>query len=382
MNHKIKEYKTSKGKKRFKFAVYAGKNELSGQSNQVRKSGFKTYKEAEKAYDLVVKQIKDGTLNAESNKRLKVNDLYKMWLPLYEQDVRESTAINAEMYFKNILKSLGNVYLDKLTPLVCQKVVNQWYKKTHYSTFNYLCIYSTKLLEYAVKIDLISANPMKKIIKPKKKTVAPKKLKFYTINELKQFLATAKKISFKKFVLFRLLSYSGMRVGEALALNWSDIDFNNNTVSISKTVATSRHTFSINKPKTQAGNRVISLDDETINYLAEWRKRQQKDLTILNLNAFDDHNLLFANRDNGLLGHSSVRYWARDIAKKAGLKYITVHGFRHTHASILFKSGASMKEIQTRLGHSSIKMTMDIYTHLTSEQEANTVNKFIDAMNG
>lgn len=69
MNHKIKEYRTSKGKKRYKFAVYTGKDEITGQSKQVRKSGFKTYKEAEKAYELVVKQIKDGTLNAESNKR-------------------------------------------------------------------------------------------------------------------------------------------------------------------------------------------------------------------------------------------------------------------------------------------------------------------------
>lgn len=378
---KIKEYKTGKGKKRFKFAVYAGKDETTGNSIQVRKTGFKTYEEAEKAYNLVVKKLENGTLTNEKNKRLKFIDLYKLWFPIYEQDVKESTAISTKGYFNNyILKDLGNIYLDRLTPLICQKIVNKWSNKHSYYTANSLYNYASKCLNYAVNLDLIDFNPIKRITKPRRKQRKQKKLRFYTVAELKQFLKEARKESFQKFVLFRLLSFSGMRIGELLALSWADIDFQNNTIKISKTISPSKRGLIISTPKTMAGYRTISIDEQTMNYLVKWRKEQRYDLILLNLNPFDNNQLIFPNYKYGIENGSTVRYWSKQIADNAGLKYIGAHGFRHTHASILFESGASMKEIQIRLGHASIKMTMDIYTHLTSEQETETALKFAEIM--
>lgn len=380
MNPKIKEYKTKTGKKRFHIDIYAGKDEFG--KKQRERGTFKTYEEAEKAYNSIIESIKNGSYSVDRQKKYKFKDFYKLWLESYKKDVKESTLEKVKGFFRNhILKDMGEVYLRKLTPLMCQDLVNKWFDKFKYDTALVLYSYSAKCLDYACNLCLIEFNPMRRTLKPRKKAVKDKKLQYYTIDELKRYLEVAKNQSFKKFMVFRLLSYTGIRVGEMLALQWSDINFNDKTVSISKTASSGIHNRRIiNTPKTPCSYRSIKLDDRTVNYLREWRTRQRKDLVVLNLNPMNDKQLIFSNRDNKLMRINIVDCWNREIAKKAGLRHIKVHGFRHTHASILFASGATMKEVQARLGHSSITVTMDTYTHLYDNQVEETASRFAEKM--
>lgn len=174
--------------------------------------------------------------------------------------------------------------------------------------------------------------------------------------------------------MFRVLAFTGLRKGELLALVWSDVDLNKRTLTVSKTLAkASNGQEHISTPKTTNSNRTIALDDNTVDVLKNWKKEQR---SILEKVADDDQQLIFTTMDNHLLYLDYPNNFLKTFLKNNDLPHITIHGFRHTHASLLFEAGVSIKEAQARLGHKNIKTTMDIYTHVTNETREKTADKF------
>jgi integrase len=131
----------------------------------------------------------------------------------------------------------------------------------------------------------------------------------------------------------------------------------------------------INLPKTRNSIRNVNVDDDTINLLTEWKSEQTTQLKVLGHKPKADQ-LVFSNIDNEFLQLGQPRKWLVRLQKKYQLEPLSVHGFRHTHCSLLFEAGASIKEVQDRLGHSDVKTTMDIYNHLTEEAKGKTVELF------
>ena len=379
MNNDIKEYRTPNGQIRYRFSIYAGKNATTGNSVQIRKQGMKSLAIAEKTYQKIQAKIENGEYSGYAKSHYKVSKFYELWFANYKQTVKESTWNNVNQYFENhIIKDLGNIYLDKLTPIQCQKIVNQWFASCGYATFNALCTYSKKMLDYAVQIDAIKKNPMRKVYKPKKKSIERDFTDFYSKNELINFLNVCKKYKpLKVYTMFHLLAYTGLRVGEALALQWSDINLKDGTLKVSKTLSKGKHnTLKINPPKTQNGYRCIDLAPQTVDILTEWQFQQRRDLFKLGLNPMNANQLVFSNKDNDYLRENVVNYWNVSLCKKRGLRHIKLHGFRHTHASLLFEAGASMEDVKERMGHSSITTTMNIYTHVTRSRKKETADIF------
>ena len=160
-----------------------------------------------------------------------------------------------------------------------------------------------------------------------------------------------------------------MRRGEALALLKSDIDTENKQLFITKTLSRNQDSAKvINATKTSDGNRVIDIDDNTLKLL----------IKLMNTN---DGDILFIDENSNYIHLSTPIKYLDKLVKDNGLKRITVHGLRHTHCSLLFEAGATVKEVQHRLGHKDIKTTLDIYTHLTKNQKVDTVNKFLNFIN-
>ena len=116
--------------------------------------------------------------------------------------------------------------------------------------------------------------------------------------------------------------------------------------------------------------------------MKEWRKKQRKELFKIGFNALSNDQLLFSNKNNEPLRPWLVQFWNRSVAKDTGIKYITVHGFRHTHASLLFEAGTPMQDVKERLGHSDINTTMNIYTHVTKSEQKKTADNFARFMEG
>lgn len=383
-NKDITRYKTQNGKKRYRFKVYVGKDEETGNSIQARKQGFKSYDDALKSYFEIKDKVAKGTYTGNENKKHKFSELYEMWLENYKNTVKVSTLSNTKLFFRlHILPELGNLYIEKITTFKCQKIVNKWFKELP-KTYKVYTNLASNIFKFAVNNDLIAKNPMKSVIKPKLQVEKKPFTNFYSKNELNIFLKEAKECKgLKVYMLFRLLACTGMRRGEALALKWSDIDFSNQTIKINKTVTTAEHAaLIIGTPKTKASYRTIAIDRQTIKYLSGWRKEQRKQLFQLGFNALSDDQLIFSNGDNTLIRQATVRKWDQSISKHAGLKYITVHGFRHTHASLLFEAGTPMQDVKERLGHSSITTTMNIYTHVTKSAKKKTADNFAQFMEG
>ncbi|NRO34947.1 tyrosine-type recombinase/integrase [Lactobacillus helveticus] len=381
MNNDIKEYTTPSGEKRYKFLIYVGRDETTGRTIQIKKQGFKTEKEALESYLNYQLKVVKGEYVPITKRKLRLNDLYDQWIKLYKTTVQESTFVSTKKIFDNhILKQLGNIYLNKLNVSQCQTAVNTWFNEAP-KTFKRFVFYASKLINYGITMELIKKNPMKKVILPKVERDTSKFTDFYSKDELNTFLNDAKGYNFRYFMFFRLLAYSGMRKGECLALKWSDIDFKNKTININKSLASGENNRLYLSPcKNKSSVRLLDMDAQTMDYLKEWRTKQQKEMFKLGMNFLSDDNLLFANSKGTYTVLSKPQRWDNAICKKFGLRHIKVHGFRHTHASLLFDAGVSMKDVKERLGHSDITTTMNIYTHVTKKEAKKTAVSFANYM--
>ena len=381
MDNDIKEYTTPKGEKRYKFLIYVGKDETTGHTIQIKKQGFKSKDEALEAYLNYKLKIVKGEYEPLNKKKLTFKQLFESWDKVYKPTVKESTYAVTMRYFNNhILSALGNIYIEKITVAECQKAVNEWFEEAPH-TFDRFIHYASKVFKYGIDMELLTSNPMEKVIKPKLKERPQQYQEFYDKDELNKFLSCAKKCNFRYFVYFRLLAYTGMHKGESLALKWSDIDFETNTISITRNVTTGLNNRPyISNGKTANSVRRIPVDSETMNYLKEWRYCQQKDMLKKGFNFLDADNYIFPTINNGITSLSKPRQWNKSICDKFGLRRIKIHGFRHTHASLCYSAGLNAKEIQKRLGHADSKTTMNVYTHVMKNDEKKAVKKFADFM--
>lgn len=379
MNKNIKEYRTSSGKKRYKFNVYAGKNKATGQSKIIRKRGFKSKLEAEKSYVSIQKKVKDGEYTSEFEKNLKFKEVYDKWLNFYADTVKESTlATTIRMIEQHVLPELGNLYVDKITVIRCQNAVNKWFKDAPRTLKKYIR-YSNSIFKFAEHLELIDSSPMSKVIRPKFKSEIKKFDQYYTKEELKKYLIYAKQYKLKAYAFFRILGYGGLRKGEALALTWGDIDFKNNVINVRSTVSKGLdNRVIIQSPKTYSSARVVAMGKDTMDILKEWQNEQRKTAKIISLN---NDGFVFEGIKNGYptnypMSATTASMQNDYISKQAKLKHIKLHGFRHTHASLLFEAKVPMQDVKARLGHKSIKTTVDIYTHVTKQQNKEAALSF------
>ena len=156
------------------------------------------------------------------------------------------------------------------------------------------------------------------------------------------------------------------------------------TLSVNKSVAQGTGGRQIiQPPKTTHSIRTITLDRITLDYLKQWRKKQRSYYLLLGYNTMKPDQLIFANNKNGMKSLNTPGKWLHAIIDEQPdkLPTITIHKFRHTHATLLFEAGASIKEVQDRLGDSDVDTVMNIYAHVSDEQRRNTTEKLARYIN-
>lgn len=368
---RIKEYIKKNGEKAYMFKLYLGIDQDTKKPIRTTRRGFRTQREARLAIaDLEL----NGLSKPESEPQMihTYEQIYNLWYEEYKTTVKASTLLKTERVFKNhILPAFGNKPIQDIKPMDAQNQMNIWHKKLVRASM--VMNYAGLVFDYAIRMQLINMNPTKVIKKPVRKESVreDKDMNFYDKDELKKFMAALENNNnFRAFVYFRLLAFTGMRKGESLALKWSDIDLEKQTLYINKAVSRSATGLYIQTPKTSSSIRRISIDDKTVSILQEYKKESPD-------------GLVFQSEDGGILSPAKPRKWYLTAMKNLpdDFKQISIHGFRHTHASLLFEAGASIKDVQSRLGHSDIQTTMDVYTHVSKtakEQLANRFNNYVD----
>ena len=380
----IEDYKLKNGQKRYMFQLYVGVDPLTGKEKRTTRRGFKTKKEAQLALSRLQLEIDNGTFRKTIAETYQ--DVYVLWIEQYKNSVAESTFIRVERIFRrHVLPALGKYKIDKITVDVCQKHVNEWF--IEFQRYDFIKRYASRVFYFAMKRGFIQNNPMKLVEMPKR-IIDPiedeeENEKFYNKEQLIQFLNFLEQgKNYKAFTLFRLLAFSGMRRGEALALTWNDINFKNNEIRINKTLTRGENgRLYVKTTKTKKSIRTIRMDEKTIDILDEWRKRQKQDYFKLGYNTLQPNQLIFNNKNNEYIQLAIPQKWMLQVQNKYELEKISPHGLRHTHCSLLFEAGASIKEVQERLGHSNIQTTMNIYAHVTKQAEDEAIQRFAQYLN-
>lgn len=362
---KITSYKDKDGKTLYKFNIYLGKDPLTGKEIRTNRQGFISKKQAQIEYA----KLKKRGIPAINNH--KFIDLYKAWMPLYEPTVKYTTYLRVTGIFKNhILPFIGNKKLDKITTPLIQNLINN--KSKEIVEFKLINVYLKRIFKFAINQGYTDYNPCINIIYPKIRRQKDMSLEYWEKNELKDFLVSAKKeLTEMWYLFFKIATYTGLRKGEILALTWDDIDFKKNTLTVNKSLSVTRKSKKdITSPKTKASYRTISIDEKTLKELIHWHNSQSNN-NIVNINGY-----IFTTMNGNLINLNSPRKRFERVIKKYNLRKIRLHSLRHTHASLCFEAGMSIKDVQYRLGHSSSKTTMDIYTHVTKAKEEKSAQKF------
>lgn len=377
----IKKYTKKDGSTAYMFNAYLGVDPLTGKSKRTTRRGFRTQKEAKLALARITTGIDTTEKKPRNEKRISTfQDIYDLWSFQYINTVKAVTYERTVTIFdKHILPSFGKKNIQDIDIGFCQKEVNTWSQKlVNYSTVK---SYVQKVFDFAISQKIINENPMRLVIMPRRQQLVDEteSKNYFELDELKCFLKLIKQnYPEQDYIFFRMLAFTGMRKSEAMALCWNDIEFKNKMLSINKTVTIVNNQTAISTPKTKASKRYISLDPRTIADLKIWKLSQKKLLLKRGIRIYNDsQQKVFTNDSNDFMYPSRPNI----ILKESGFCNITPHGFRHTHASLLFEADASIKEVQERLGHTNIATTMNIYAHVTKTKREETAVKFANYVN-
>lgn len=320
-----------------------------------------------------------------------VDQWFEFWMKNIIPDRAWNTKRNyRERYEHNIKPLMGDMKILDVKPLHCQKVLFDMYEDYRGSTIKQTYIAMGTMFRAAILNDIISKHPMDGV-RYSKAVKAANDIKFLTIEEQTAFLKAAKRSH--NYRQYLLILETGLRTGELIGLTWDNIDFENRTLTVCKTLEY-RHSTKIwraGPPKTLASYRTIPLTETAYNLLKELSlirhsRKQSEDLDQelvytdkltgekRKLNMKD---LVFINYRTGMPAkNSSYDTHLYKLCDEAGIKRFCMHALRHTYATRAIERGVQPKVLQELLGHSSIKTTMDIYVHVTNDSKRTAVRQF------
>lgn len=346
-----------------------------GKRREKSKQGFETEQDAYRALLEVKSQIINGEVKQVENSNLTVSEWLDIWFETHKNEWEITSRNQRENAIKYQMKPLIGKYklatLDKTT--YKREFINKLLESYEPSTVRLFHRLFKVAINAAVDDEIIPRNRFNKITIPSEKVVD----NFLTAAELKLFLATAKETeNITNYTLILLLAYTGLRKGEALGLTWSDIDFNNKTITVQRT----RDKYGARSPKTKNSYRTILVDDTLIRQLKLYRSWCKQTMLSFGKHLSDDDFVFISYQTGKPTGENTLKYCFDRIIKKSGIKKITPHGLRHTHATLLISQRIPVKVIAERLGNTP-EMILNTYGHSFKSLEEETVQAFEQALN-
>jgi integrase len=306
------------------------------------------------------------------------------WLWEYKKPcLRPITFDSYEMLIRRHLKpALGHIALRDLRPEHVQHFYNEKAREGFSArTIRYLHTTLHSALAQAEKNQLVARN-VSKLTEPPGES--RKEMRTLSLSQVADTLLPAIKDD-RLYAAFFLAFTTGLRRGELLALRWRDVDLKSGILQVRQTLVRSRNheegrsKIVFSEPKTPQSRRTIPLLDECLNALKQHRAKQAEEKLMLGA-AYEDYGLVFRLPNGKPLEPRNFNRRFSNILKQAGLPHIRLHDSRHTFATLLLEQGVSPKTVQTMLGHSSSRITLDIYSHVTLELEKQAAAKLNAAL--
>ena len=383
------KYKTKNGEQWLaKFTQ--GIDPETGKYKHTTKRGFKTKKAAE---SYVRRTMPDaGVLGIWTDNSFLFEEVVDQWYEVYAKSgVKKSTLrTRRSQEIPKLKKYLGKLPVAKVTRVQYQNMLDSLHQQgfVHQSMLNITAL-GKMVFNFAIEQGYIRESPAEKTKIPKKRATIEdlKSAGFQDLylekNELIHFLKIVKESGSKlDFAVFQTLAYTGMRIGELLALQWDDIDYEEKCIRIIKTLyrENNRTTeYELTTPKTVKSTRKVFVDNELLHILQELRKEQE--IVKIAFPDYLDEDFVFSKLEGRFVGYPELNHLLglrlRTYLQKAKIKKpISLHKFRHTHVSLLAEAGASLPAIQERTGHSNSKTTLGIYLHMTKTINREIVSQF------
>lgn len=351
------------------FVVEAGKDE-KGKRKQVFKRGFKTETEAKREMRKVALQIDENTYVKPTNRTLA--EFFPEWLQSKSIKLRKHTL---EVYTghvnKHITPRLGRFELLKITTAQIERFYIDLAKEADLSPRTILDIHKIvkSAFEAAVKRKYVSNNPVKDAETPK---VDKKEMTVWGVQEANMFLKVARE--HRLYPAFLLALTTGMRQSEILGLRWKDIDFENETLSVRQTLSHDGKELTV-QTKTKSSTRTISLDQRVLEGLQKHKRIVMKEMLAVRP-VYKNNDLVVCTGFGTPVQPRNLLRTFYNLIKKANVPKIRFHDLRHTVASLMLQGDINPKIVKEILGHSDVRITLDIYCHVLPSVHKETAKKY------
>ena len=318
----------------------------------------------------------DGIVYDDEN--MTVGEYLDSWLKgsVYGS-VRQSTYDRDTNLVNNHIKpTLGRIKLKKLTSAHVQSFYRDRLDAgLSASTVHKMHDILRRGLTQATKWHLVPRNVADTVKPPRP---APKEMHALSVNETRKLLEAAGGDRLE--ALYILAVHTGMRQGELLALRWQDVDLENAVASVRRTLTRSGGKVVFGEPKTKKSRRSIRLTPQAVEALRAHLKRQLQDIEILG-DRYQDQGLVFTTNTGAPINPSNLRQRSfASLLKRAGLPHVRFHDLRHTCATLLLSRGVHPKFVQELLGHATIAITLDTYSHVMPSMGDATAKAMEDAL--
>lgn len=238
--------------------------------------------------------------------------------------------------------------------------------------------------EYALENRYVNENPVLRSRMPSFPHSIKKDVPEYNAQQVRKLLHYAKEHESHIYIFLLLALYTGLRKGKLLALTWEDIDYDKKLLNVNKSRTGSRKnvTMQITTPKTKSSNRKIPINDFVIGELKAEKQRQEEYSKLLG-NGYDKSHDFIVRTVLGkpYVNLSAINRVVNRLTENAGLPHCTIHGFRHSVASILDDNGVPIQDISVLLGHESVNTTERIYINRRNTAKETTINALDSAIN-
>lgn len=330
------------------------------------KQRSKTFDRQRLAKDFLTKlehQMREGSYIEPSSITLK--EYLESWIDTYKINISPNTERGYRVNIKHICSILGDKLLQKIIPADIEAAYTELKEKLSGTSVLYVHRTLSRALKQAEKQRLINRNPCDFVEIPKKNKDF--KAKFVHPNDIEKYLD-----AFKGHYLYSavcLAMFCGLRRGEVLGLQWSDIDWKDKIIYV-------RHNMTdtgLTSPKS-GESRTVPLSDAMAKILKEHRQRQQRFMEKL-WHEYYRSDFVITYDDGTLIKPRALSKNFAAVLKKAGLKPVRFHDLRHTAASLMINEGVELKTVSEILGHSSITITADIYGHIVEEKKKEAARK-------
>lgn len=356
--------------------------DVGGSSSSTRKRIYKTVngnkKEAEKVLLNLLNDLENGLLIDES--RITLQQYLSTWLEEHvKSNLAPSTYDGYRVNIENHIKpALGNIRLQDLKPLLIQQFINRLYteKKLSPQTIRVVFQHLHNALKHAVRLRLLKLNPADGIVLPKRQKFHGE---VYNEDEIISLLKNVQGTTLE--IPVTLAAVLGLRRGEILALKWSDINWESQQIKICRSLIHCSEGYQLVSPKTESGHRTLDAPSGLMEQLRKHKVQQNKDKLYYG-SVYQDQDLVCCNSIGGFRDPGGLSSSFKKFLNKERLKLIRFHDLRHSNATLMLKFGTPAKIASVRLGHSTIGITMDLYSHVLDGMQQGTAEMIDNRLYG